>query len=171
MVKPDGTDHRRGGDRPNLVWCNAFVNRLHVHRTPGSRRRPGFYQNTPFYPVTELLRELLAWRSDESWRSSSRDWSPRLSSLDSSLPKHAADCSAPESAGTGEISTVVAFTEQQRRRLLAALVEWPLGALGAADGDRDRRFALADPSTLELLQLLVEQGATGALAAAVHGAP
>jgi len=25
-----------------------------------------FYQNTPFYPVTELLRELLAWRSDES---------------------------------------------------------------------------------------------------------
>jgi predicted ATPase len=25
-----------------------------------------FFQNTPFYPVTEMLRELLAWRGDAS---------------------------------------------------------------------------------------------------------
>jgi predicted AAA+ superfamily ATPase len=33
-----------------------------------------FSQNTPFYAVTEMLRELLAWRGDESRRNSSRNW-------------------------------------------------------------------------------------------------
>jgi hypothetical protein len=30
------------------------------------RSGPAFFQNTPFYAVTEMLRELLAWRGDES---------------------------------------------------------------------------------------------------------
>jgi hypothetical protein len=34
-----------------------------------------FFQSTPFYAVTEMLRELLAWRGDESGGgSSSRNW-------------------------------------------------------------------------------------------------
>jgi tetratricopeptide (TPR) repeat protein len=54
--------------------------------------------------------------------------------------------------------------EQQRRRLLATLVEWVLGAarvqpLVVATED----LHWADPSTLELIQLLVEQGATARL--------
>ena len=54
--------------------------------------------------------------------------------------------------------------EQQRRRLLATLVEWVLGAA------RTQPLVMAiedlhwvDPSTLELIQLLVEQGATAPL--------
>jgi tetratricopeptide (TPR) repeat protein len=54
--------------------------------------------------------------------------------------------------------------EQQRRRLLATLVEWVLGAA------RGQPLVMAiedlhwvDPSTLELIQLLVEQGATSRL--------
>jgi len=54
--------------------------------------------------------------------------------------------------------------EQQRRRLLATLVEWILRAA------RDRPLVAViedlhwvDPSTLELIQLLVEQGATASL--------
>jgi hypothetical protein len=35
------------------------------------------FQSTPFYSVTELLRELLAWREDESPRSSSRSLNQR----------------------------------------------------------------------------------------------
>src|SRR6266853_1303528 len=54
--------------------------------------------------------------------------------------------------------------EQQRRRLLATLVEWVLGSsrvqpLVVATED----LHWADPSTLELIQLLVEQGATAPL--------
>jgi predicted ATPase len=51
--------------------------------------------------------------------------------------------------------------EQQRRRLLATLVEWALGASRVQPiviAIEDLHWA--DPSTLELLQLLVEQGAT-----------
>jgi predicted ATPase len=50
--------------------------------------------------------------------------------------------------------------EQQRRRLLATLVEWLMGAARAQPtvvAIEDLHWA--DPSTLELLQLLVEQGA------------
>jgi predicted ATPase len=53
--------------------------------------------------------------------------------------------------------------EQQRRRLLATLVEWALGAARAQPTvitTEDLHWA--DPSTLEL-QLLVEQGATARL--------
>ena len=54
--------------------------------------------------------------------------------------------------------------EQQRRRLLATLVEWALGAARVQPtviAIEDLHWA--DPSTLELIQLLVEQGATARL--------
>ena len=51
--------------------------------------------------------------------------------------------------------------EQQRRRLLATLVEWALGAARAqATVLVIEDLHWVDPSTLELLQLLVEQEAT-----------
>jgi tetratricopeptide (TPR) repeat protein len=54
--------------------------------------------------------------------------------------------------------------EQQRRRLLATLVEWVLGSARAQPlviVTEDLHWI--DPSTLELIQLLVEQGATARL--------
>ena len=54
--------------------------------------------------------------------------------------------------------------EQQRRRLLATLVAWLLGAAKAQPlviATEDLHWA--DPSTLELIQLLVEQGASARL--------
>ena len=54
--------------------------------------------------------------------------------------------------------------EQQRRRLLATLVEWVLGAARVQPtviATEDLHWA--DPSTLELIELLVEQGATAPL--------
>jgi predicted ATPase len=52
--------------------------------------------------------------------------------------------------------------EQRRRRLLATMVEWVLGAASIQPlviATEDVHWA--DASTLELIQLLVEQGATG----------
>jgi class 3 adenylate cyclase len=54
--------------------------------------------------------------------------------------------------------------EQQRRRLLATLVQWVIGTAGVQPlviATEDLHWA--DPSTLELIQLLVEQGATARL--------
>ena len=53
---------------------------------------------------------------------------------------------------------------QQRRRLLATLVDWVLGLARAQPlviATEDLHWV--DPSTLELIQLLVEQGATAQL--------
>ena len=54
--------------------------------------------------------------------------------------------------------------KQQRRRLLTMMVKWVLGAARVQPlviATEDLHWA--DPSTLELIQLLVEQGATGRL--------
>jgi tetratricopeptide (TPR) repeat protein len=62
--------------------------------------------------------------------------------------------------------------EQQRRRLLATLVEWVLGSARAqplAIATEDLHWV--DPSTLELIQLLVEQGATARLMLLYTGRP
>jgi class 3 adenylate cyclase len=121
-----------------------------------------FFQNTPFYPVTEMLRESLAWRGDESA-------DEQLAQLESALnltgikPAQA----LPLIASLLNLQTPAKYPplalspEQQRRRRLATLVEWAFGAARqqpAVITTEDLHWA--DPSTLELIQLLVEQGAT-----------
>ena len=125
-----------------------------------------FFQNTPFYAVTEMLREFLAWRATSQRKSSSRNSGPRLSAgRTQACRSTAADCAALESADTDRSIRRHRFQpEQQRRRLLATLVEWSLGAARVQPtmiAIEDLHWA--DPSTLELLQLLVEQGATARL--------
>jgi tetratricopeptide (TPR) repeat protein len=121
-----------------------------------------FFQSTPFYPVTELIRQLTN-------RGSAGD---PISQLESALggvglnPAEAIPLLAPlltlPPSSAYPLSTM--SPEQQRRRLLATLVEWLLRVA------RDRPLVAViedlhwvDPSTLELIQLLVEQGATAPL--------
>ena len=62
--------------------------------------------------------------------------------------------------------------EQQRRRLLATLVQWVLGSARTQpliSVIEDLHWA--DPSTLELIQLLVEQSATASLLLLYTGRP
>ena len=60
--------------------------------------------------------------------------------------------------------------EQQRRRLLATLVELALGtARCAADRDHDRRFALGRPFDAGVDPTAGRAGGQGAAAAPVHG--
>jgi predicted ATPase len=124
-----------------------------------------FFQNTPFYAVTEMVRALLASRGDESAEE-------QLAQVEAGLelaglkPAEALSPIAlllnlPLSA---TYSPFPLSPEQQRRRLLATLVEWVLGVARvqpAIIAIEDLHWT--DPSTLELIQLLVEQGATARL--------
>jgi predicted ATPase/class 3 adenylate cyclase len=121
-----------------------------------------FFQNTPFYPVAEMLRELLSWRGNESAEEQLTELEARLA-LAGLKPAEVLPLIAPllNLPITAEYPPSSLSPEQQRRRLLAALVEWVLGHARVQPliiAIEDLHWA--DPSTLELIQLLVEQAAT-----------
>jgi class 3 adenylate cyclase len=151
-----------------------------------------FYQNTAFYPVVEVLRQLVWERSldrlddylqelqgkeKRRGRASVRGDDPsaaneEFAQLESALALAGLDAAAslPLIAPLlnltlpSEIAASSLPADQQRRRLLATLVEWMLGASRAqplAIVTEDLHWA--DPSTLELIQTLVEQGARSPL--------
>src|SRR5882757_1306734 len=113
-----------------------------------------------------MLRELLAWRDDHSAADEQlAQLEPRLA-LAGLKPAEALPLIAPllNLPLPAKYPPSPLSPEQQRRRLLATLVEWALGAARAQPiviAIEDLHWA--DPSTLELLQLLVEQGATARL--------
>jgi predicted ATPase/class 3 adenylate cyclase len=152
-----------------------------------------FHQNTPFYPVAEVLWQLVWEQSLNRFG----DYLSRLQSLAEQLPGHHDSSSAnsdPQagneeqladlrsglmSAGLtpGEVIPLIAPLlnlrlgagyspsslppEEQRRRLLATLVQWLSGVAQSNPlvmAIEDLHWT--DPSTLELIQLLGEQGAT-----------
>jgi class 3 adenylate cyclase/tetratricopeptide (TPR) repeat protein len=121
-----------------------------------------FFQNTPFYPVTEILRQFLG---DEPTEDRFAQLESRLAASElkavEAVPLIAPLLNLPLPA---EYPPSTLSPEQQRRRLLATLVEWVLGSA------RVQPLAIAiedlhwvDPSTLELIQLLVEQCTTARL--------
>jgi hypothetical protein len=124
-----------------------------------------FFQNTPFHPVTGMLREFLTWRGDESAQEQFAQLETQLE-LAGLKPAEAAPLIAPllNLPLPAKYPPSPLSPEQQRRRLLATLVEWALSAARAQPtviAIEDLHWA--DPSTLELLQLLVEQGAMARL--------
>jgi class 3 adenylate cyclase len=119
-----------------------------------------FFQNTPFYAITEMLRQSFLWEQ-------------RFRALKASL---AAPGTTPGAAVSPLIASLLELPagaqaspsalppEQQRKQLLAALVAWTHEIAKAQPlviATEDLHWA--DPSTLELTQLLVEQGATAPL--------
>src|SRR5216683_477826 len=124
-----------------------------------------FFQNTPFYQVTEMLRELLAWRGQESTEEQLAQLASRLKSAGlkaaEAIPLIAPLMNLPL---TRRYPPSSLSSEEQRRRLLATLVEWVLGVARVQPLvilTEDLHWA--DPSTLELIQLLLEQGARSRL--------
>jgi class 3 adenylate cyclase/tetratricopeptide (TPR) repeat protein len=109
-----------------------------------------FFQNTPFYAVAEMLEQSLQWEHRFAALEASLKG---LGSSAGAAPKVAPDAANRSASGLSP--------EEERKRLLARLVEWALKTA------RNQPLVLviedlhwADPSTLELIQLLVEQGAT-----------
>jgi hypothetical protein len=118
-----------------------------------------FFQNTPFYPVAEMLKQALGWRGDDPAEQ-------QLAQLESPLelaglkPAEAIPLLAPllDMPLAVQYQPSTLSPEQQRRRLLATLVELALGIARAQPTvitTEDLHWV--DPSTLELIQLLVEQ--------------
>lgn len=121
-----------------------------------------YYETTPFHVVTDLLRQGFGWTAEQSTEE-------RLAILDQSLA--AVGLKAAEAVPVvaplldlplpeGRYPPLFLSPEQQRKRLLATLVAWTCGAARL----QPTVFVIedlhwVDPSTLELLGLLVEQGA------------
>ena len=123
------------------------------------------FANTPFHAVTRMLDQGLGWRGDESA-------ADRIGRLEQAL--------APAGLKLGEAVPLIAemlnlpapeayapllFSPDQRRaRLLAALTAWVFSATtGQPLVIAIEDLQWVDPSTLELIQTLVEQGARAPL--------
>jgi class 3 adenylate cyclase/predicted ATPase len=124
-----------------------------------------FFQNTPFYPVVENLRNIIAQRGEESAEQQLAHLAPRLKlaglNLSEALPLLASLLGLPTPA---KYPSSPLSPEEQRRRLLATLVEWSIGHARVQPlviTIEDLHWA--DASTLEMIQLLVEQVATARL--------
>jgi tetratricopeptide (TPR) repeat protein len=124
-----------------------------------------FFQNTPFYAVADMLRQSFHWDANLSA-------AQRLRALEASLglagldPDQAVPLIAPllDLATGDKYPSLSLAPDQQRKRLLATLVGWTFGAAKTQPlviATEDLHWA--DPSTLELTQLLVEQGVTARL--------
>jgi class 3 adenylate cyclase/tetratricopeptide (TPR) repeat protein len=143
-----------------------------------------FFQNTPFYAIGDLVRRLVEQASSPATDASAVsahatdgddeaqiEADERLAQLDSALvqaglksevvPLITPLLNLPPSA---KYPPPRISAEEQRRRLLAVLVEWVLGVAQAQPlviVIEDLHWA--DASTLEVIQLLVEQGPTAHL--------
>jgi class 3 adenylate cyclase len=120
-----------------------------------------FFQNTPFFAVAGMLQQSFQWDAAQNTEQ-------RLNSLEASLalaeldPAETAPLIAPLlELPTGKRYPALSISpDQQRKRLLSTLAGWTFGAAKAQPmviATEDLHWA--DPSTLELTQLLVEQGA------------
>src|SRR5262249_20814058 len=119
------------------------------------------FQNTPFYPVCEMLRQAVGWRAAD--QTAELEQALELAGLKpaEALPLVAPLLNLPIPAKSPPL---LLSPDQERRRLLATLVEWVLGAARLQPtviATEDLHWA--DPSTLELIQLLVEQGSRARL--------
>jgi hypothetical protein len=124
-----------------------------------------FFQNTPFYPVAEMLKHALTRRGNQPA-------DQQVVQLESALdlaglkPAEAIPLLAPllDLPLPTKYPPSPLSPEQQRRRLLVTLIELALGMARVQPtviSTEDLHWA--DPSTLELIQLLVEQGARARL--------
>ncbi len=131
------------------------------------------HSNTPFHAVTQMLDQGLGWRGDESkeerFAALERALQAAGLKLDEALPLIAELLDLPLSP----TYAVVKFSpEQKRKRLFAALsgwVYWAATILPLVIAIEDMHWV--DPSTIELLQMLAEQGATMPLMLIVTARP
>ena len=119
-----------------------------------------YYQNTPLYPIADMLQQGFAQRGDGSDAS-------KLSELERDLeraglkPAEAVPLIAPLlNLPVGEkYPPLMLSPEQQRKRLLTSLAGWLFGApQSVVMAVEDLHWF--DASSLELMQLLIEQAAT-----------
>jgi tetratricopeptide (TPR) repeat protein len=147
------------------IGKSRLVRRFHeaIAETPHTWLEAGagaFFQNTPFYPIGETLRQFTSGDQDPIANLARRLEAAGLA------PAEVMPLLAPllNLLLPSEYQPLTLPPDQERRRLLASLVEWMLGSARTqplVSVIEDLHWA--DPSTLELIQLLVAQGATAPL--------
>ena len=121
-----------------------------------------FFENTPFHSIIEMFSQWLELQGGANAQEQCERLERALASAGVMVAEIAPLIADLLQLPAGERYPALALTaEEKRRRLLAALSEWILGAarlqpLVMVVEDLHR----PDRSTLELLQLLAEQGAT-----------
>jgi hypothetical protein len=146
------------------IGKSRLVERFHeqIAGTPHTWIESGasaLFQNTPFYSVIEMLRQLIG---DGPGQEPLAQLEPRLAAaglqLADAIPLLAPLLGLPLSA---KYPPSTLSPEQQRSRLLGTLVKWLLASARVqplVSVIEDLHWA--DPSTLELIELLVQQNAT-----------
>jgi class 3 adenylate cyclase/tetratricopeptide (TPR) repeat protein len=123
------------------------------------------FENTPFHAVTELLSQWLQLQAGTSAGDEIRHLERALASVGLKLDETAPLIADLLQLPVGERYPELTFTpEQKRRRLLTTLAEWVFGAARLQPVVmvvEDLHWL--DPSTLELQQMLAEQGTTARL--------
>src|SRR6266851_2039172 len=124
-----------------------------------------FFQNTPFYAIADMLQQTFHWHTNQNAerRLAALEASLALAGLklEEAVPLIASLLELPLDSKYPPLSMA---SDQQRKRLLATLVAWTIGFAKAQPlvmATEDLHWA--DPSTLEMIQLAVEQGATAPL--------
>jgi len=124
-----------------------------------------YFQHTPFYPIADMLQQGFAQRGNESDKAKTGQLEKDLElaglKLVEAVPLIAPMLNVPVDE---KYSLLTLSPEQKRRRLLATLAGWLLGAARAQPivmAAEDLHWF--DASTLEVLQLLIEQGAASRL--------
>jgi predicted ATPase/class 3 adenylate cyclase len=124
-----------------------------------------FFESTPFHVVIDMLERGLGWRGDESKEERVAQLERMLQlvglKLEEALPLIAEmfDLPVPQ-----KYPPLIFSADQRRARLLTALGGWAFGAARlqpSVIAIEDLHWV--DPSTIELIQLLVEQAATAPL--------
>ncbi|MGO9451272.1 MAG: AAA family ATPase [Candidatus Binataceae bacterium] len=123
------------------------------------------FQNTPFYPIVDMLRQAFAQRGDETDGAKLGELERVLELAGLKLAEAVPLVAPMLNIQIGERYPQLTLSpEQKRKRLLATLAGWLFGVARAqpvAMAVEDLHWL--DASTLELMQLLVEQGATSPL--------
>jgi len=124
-----------------------------------------FFENTPFHAICEMLSRWLELQDAADHEEQFERIERALASAGLTVAEIAPLITDLLQLPAGErYPALILSAEQKRRRLLAALARWVLGAAALQPlmmVVEDLHWL--DPSTLELLQLLTEQGATAPL--------
>jgi predicted ATPase/class 3 adenylate cyclase len=119
-----------------------------------------YFQNTPLYPIADMLQQGLAQRGDGSEEAKLSDLERDLEraglKLAEAVPLIAPLLNLPVDE---KYPPLVLSSDQQRKRLLMTLARWLFGAeQSVVIAVEDLHWF--DASSLELMQLLIEQAAT-----------
>ncbi len=124
-----------------------------------------FFENTPFYAVTQILDQGLGWRGDESRKERVIQLERSLELVGMNLGEAVPLIAEMLNLPVPEKYPPLTFApDQKRKRLLANLATWVFNAARLQPVVivmEDLHWV--DPSTLELQQILVEQAATAPL--------